>query len=43
MPTPGGYALVLDLTFVSDKLTCHFSRVLIDGGSSINILYHDTM
>ena len=43
MPTPGGYALVLDPTFISEKLTCHFSRCLIDGGSSINILYRDTM
>jgi hypothetical protein len=43
MPTLGGYALVLDTTFVSDKLTCRFSRVLIDGGSNINILYRDTM
>jgi hypothetical protein len=43
MPTPGGYALVLDPTIVSNKFACHFSRVLIDGGSSINILYRDTM
>ena len=43
MPTPGGYALVLDPTFVSERLTCRFSRVLVDGGSSINILYRDTM
>jgi hypothetical protein len=43
MPTPGGYALVLDPTLVSEKRTCRFSRVLIDGGSSINILYRDTM
>src|SRR5664279_5209623 len=42
MPTPGGYALVLDLTIVSSKLAVTFSRVLIDGGSSINILYRDT-
>src|SRR5664279_1570436 len=42
MPTPGGYALVLDPTFVSSKLAVTFSRVLIDGGSSINILYRDT-
>jgi hypothetical protein len=43
MLTPGGYAPVLDPTFVSDKLTCRFSRVLIDGGSNINILYRDMM
>src|SRR5664279_3089211 len=42
MPTPGGYALVLDPTFVSSKMAVTFSRVLIDGGSSINILYRDT-
>jgi hypothetical protein len=27
----------------SDTRTCRFSRVLIDGGSSINLLYHTTM
>jgi hypothetical protein len=43
MPTPGGYAHVLNPTFIAEKRTCHFSRVLIDGGSNINILYHDTM
>jgi hypothetical protein len=43
MPTPGGYALIIDPTFVAEKCTYHSSRVLIDGGSSINILYHDTM
>ena len=44
MPSPGGYALVLNPTIVAPRRTCKFSRVLIDGGSSsINILYHDTM
>jgi hypothetical protein len=43
MPSPGGYAMVLDPTFVSDKLTCQFSRVLINAGSIINLLYRDTM
>ncbi|KAI5021635.1 hypothetical protein ZWY2020_058365 [Hordeum vulgare] len=43
MPTPGGYALVLDPTFVSQRSTCRFTRVLVDGGNNINILYHDTM
>nr|XP_020146422.1 uncharacterized protein LOC109731663 [Aegilops tauschii subsp. strangulata] len=43
MPNPGGYALVLDPTIVAPRRTCKFSRVLIDGGSSINILYRNTM
>ncbi|KAI4981346.1 hypothetical protein ZWY2020_021831 [Hordeum vulgare] len=43
MPNPGSYALVLDPTFASKRLTCRFSRVLVDGGSNINILYLDTL
>ena len=43
MPTPGGYALILDPTIKSDKLSIRFSRCLFDGGSSINILYKDTL
>ena len=43
MPSPGSYALVLDATFATERWVARFSRVLIDGGSSINILYHDTM
>ena len=43
MPSPGSYALVLDATLATDRCTARFSRVLIDGGSSINIMYRDTM
>ena len=43
MPNPGGYALVVDPIIVGPKLNVKFSRVLIDNGSSINILYKDTM
>ena len=43
MLNPGSYALVLDATFATERLVARFSRVLIDGGSSINILYPDTM
>ena len=42
MPSPGTYALLLDTIIVMDKTACTFSRVLIDGGSSINILCKDT-
>ncbi|KAI4973280.1 hypothetical protein ZWY2020_028988 [Hordeum vulgare] len=43
MPNPGSYALVLDPTFASKRLTCRFSWVLVDLGNSINILYRDTL
>ncbi|XP_020164949.1 uncharacterized protein [Aegilops tauschii subsp. strangulata] len=43
MPNPGGYSLVLNPTIVAPRCTCKFSRVLIDGSSSINILYRDAM
>jgi hypothetical protein len=43
MPRPGGYALVLDPIVFSEMHTYRFSRVLIDGGSSINLLYHTSM
>src|SRR3954463_10333462 len=43
MPSPGSYALVLDATLATDRRAARFSRVLIDGGSSINILYRDTL
>jgi hypothetical protein len=43
MPNPRGYALVMDLTFVGPANNVRFSKVLIDNGSSINIMYWDTM
>jgi hypothetical protein len=43
MPSPGEYTLVLDPIVRSDTHTSHFSRVLIDGGSSINLLYRSSM
>jgi hypothetical protein len=43
MPNPGGYALILDLTLVGPEINVKFSKVLIDNGSSINIMYRDTM
>jgi hypothetical protein len=43
MPNPGGYALVLDPTLIGPSINVKFSKVLIDNGSSINILYRDSM
>jgi hypothetical protein len=43
MPRLGGYALVLNPIVFSETRTCRFSRVLIDGGSSINLLYRTSM
>ncbi|KAI5015669.1 hypothetical protein ZWY2020_057059 [Hordeum vulgare] len=43
MPNPGSYVLILDPTFASQRLTCRFSWVLVDGGSNINILYLDIL
>jgi hypothetical protein len=43
MPKPGGYALVLNPIMFSEMHTYHFLRVLIDGGSSINLLYRTSM
>jgi hypothetical protein len=42
MPSPGEYSLFLDPIVHSDMHTCHFSRVLIDGGSNINLLYQSS-
>jgi hypothetical protein len=43
MPRPGGYALVLDPIVFSETHTYRFSRVLIDGGIIINLLYRTSM
>jgi hypothetical protein len=43
MPSPGEYALVLDPVMCSNMHTYRFSCVLIDGGSSINLLYRSSM
>jgi hypothetical protein len=43
MPNPGGYALVMDPTFVGPTNNVRFRKVLFDNGSSINIMYRDTM
>jgi hypothetical protein len=43
MPSPGEYALVVDPVVCSDTHMCRFSRVLIDGGSSINLLYRSSL
>ena len=39
MPHPGKYALVVDPIVDDFKLT----KVMMDGGSSLNILYEDTL
>ena len=43
MPNPGGYALVVDPTLVGPYKNIRFTRSLIDGGSSINIMYRNTL
>jgi hypothetical protein len=43
MASPGEYALILDPIVCSYTHTCRFSRVLINGGSSINLLYRISM
>jgi hypothetical protein len=43
MPRPGGYALVLNPIVFSETHTCRFSRVLINGGSNINLLYRTSV
>ncbi|KAK1627581.1 hypothetical protein QYE76_001896 [Lolium multiflorum] len=43
MPNPGGYALVVDPIMKGPQARVKFSKVLIDNGSSINIMYKHTM
>jgi hypothetical protein len=43
IPRPRGYALVLNPIVFSDTHTCRFSHVLINRGSSSNLLYHTSM
>jgi hypothetical protein len=43
MPNPSGYALLMDPTFVGPANNVRFSKVLIDNGSSINIMCQDMM
>src|SRR4051812_15881295 len=43
MPNSGTYPLVVDALVASLKYSCLFSRVLVNGGSTINILYRDTL
>ena len=43
MLNPGSYTLVVDSIVATPRYSCKFTRTLIDGGSSINILYRETM
>jgi hypothetical protein len=43
MPNAGGYALVVDPIMKGPTTRDKFSKVLIDNGSSINIMYRHTM
>jgi hypothetical protein len=43
MPSPGEYTLVVDPVVCSDMHMCQFSQVLIDGSSSINLLYRSSL
>jgi hypothetical protein len=43
MPNPGGYAFMMDPTFIGPANNVKFSKVLIDNGNSINIMYQDMM
>ena len=43
MPNPGSYSLVVDCIVAAPELSCKCTRTLLDGGSSINILYRETL
>ena len=43
MPNPSNYPLVVDALLIGPRFSCKFSRVLIDGGSTIYILYRYTL
>ncbi|KAK1697702.1 hypothetical protein QYE76_014399 [Lolium multiflorum] len=43
MPNPGGYALVVDPIMHGATSRVRFSKVLVDNGSKINIMYRHTM
>jgi hypothetical protein len=43
MPNPGGYALVVDPIMYGSTMKVGFSKVLVDNGSSNNIMYQSTM
>ena len=43
MPNLGNYPLVVDALVSSPKFSCMFSRVFVDGASTINILYKETL
>ena len=43
MQNLGSYTLLVDAIIAAPRYSCRFTRTLIDGGSSINILYRETM
>jgi hypothetical protein len=43
MPNPGSYALVVDPILYGPNIKVRFGKVLIDNGSSISIMYRQTM
>ncbi|KAK1572795.1 hypothetical protein QYE76_048129 [Lolium multiflorum] len=43
MPNPGGYALVVDPIMHGASSRVRFSKVLVDNGSNINIMYQHTL